>query len=257
MDGYAGLDIDTTDSVIARRRLATARDLQLAIAPALSLRSFYELAIGALETNPIDLPFVLLYSVHTQLNGQGGDRHTSISGDSFTLDPHTTTDEMSNESNAYTGTVILRLQASSGLLDDHVAKYRHLQVMLAEDDDVSEASTPFPIEEAIRSNAPVHTFVSDQIAGHFANRSWQSKTNRAVVCPVQLESRKLPDCIMVVGLNSRRIYKDIYRKWLDQLTRCMRSGLTSAHKVAREQKHLRNLRKLDEVASCPVVHIDR
>jgi hypothetical protein len=89
--------------------------------------------------------------------------------------------------------------------------------------------------------------LDEDVANQFEFRSWQSVTNRAVICPIQVDSRKIPDMVMVVGLNSRRIYKDIYKRWLEELSRCLRSGMVSAQKVAREQKLLRNMHKLDEV----------
>lgn len=250
VDGYVALDIETTDSVVARRRLATARDLQLALAPATSMKQLYASALRVLETNPVDLPFVLLYSVHVYKAGQELTTHSTESGQSYNLDPHTLTDEGSQSSERFSGSLLLRLQGSCGLPDAKHSTYSHFVIdMDSSTGDTSQSNPfPFPLIEAIRSGNPVHTFLNEDIANQFAFRSWQSMTKRAVVCPIQVDSRRIPDMVMVVGLNSRRIYKDIYRNWLEELSRCLRSGLVSAQKVAREQRLLRNLRKLDEVS---------
>lgn len=253
IDGYVALDIETTDSVVARRRLATARDLQLALAPATSMRQLYASALKVLETNPVDLPFVLLYSVQVYTAGQEiNPNSTTESGTSFNLEAHTITDEGSQTSERFSGSLLLRLQASCGLPDDKHEAYGHFVVDTASQNtkaSVPGHSLPFPFLEAIRSGSTAHTFLDEDVAGHFAFRSWQSITKRAVVCPIQVDSRRIPDMVMVVGLNSRRIYKDIYRSWLGELSRCLRSGLVSAQKVAREQRLLRNLHKLDEVSA--------
>lgn len=252
IDGYVALDIETTDGVVARRRLATARELQLALAPATSMKQLYSSTLRVLETNPVDLPFVLLFSVHVYKPGQ--DIHatnaTTTSGASFNLEPHAMTDEGSQSSEIFTGSLLLRLQASCGLPEDQHSKYSHFIVDTDPSQDPSDArdtQAPFPFLKAIRQGGPVHTFLDEDVANQFEFRSWQSVTNRAVICPIQVDSRKIPDMVMVVGLNSRRIYKDIYKRWLEELSRCLRSGMVSAQKVAREQKLLRNMHKLDEV----------
>lgn len=248
IDGYVALDIETTDSVVARRRLATARDLQLALAPAFSMKQVYASALRVLETNPVDLPFVLLYSVHAYKPGQELAAHSTESGQSYNLDPYTITDEGSQTSERFSGSLLLRLQGSCGLPDGRHSTYSHFVIdMDTQAGSTTHSSLPFPLVEAIRSGGPVHKFLDEETANHFLFRSWQSITKRAVVCPIQADSKKIPDMVMVVGLNSRRIYKDIYRNWLEELSRCLRSGIVSAQKVAREQRHLRNLRKLDEV----------
>lgn len=249
VDGYVALDIETTDSVVARRRLATARDLQLALAPATSMKQLYASALKVLETNPVDLPFVLLYSVHVFKAGQEMQLNKNTESGTSLLDPHTITDEASQNSERFSGSLLLRLQASCGVPDERHSTYSHFVIDTASEDSIGGTSEPlpFPFLDAILSGDPVHTFLNEEVASQFLFRSWQSITKRAVVCPIQIDSRKIPDMVMVVGLNSRRIYKDIYKSWLEELSRCMRSGLVSAQKVAREQRLLRNLRKLDEV----------
>lgn len=252
IDGYVALDIETTDSVVARRRLATARDLQLALAPATSTKQVYQSTLQVLQANPVDLPFVMLFSVHIHRAGQDIHASGTDSADSFNLESYTMTDDAASQtSEAFTGTLTLRLQASCGLPAEHRAKYSHFLVNVDESvqgyNGEESTKSPFPFLEAIRQGGPAHTFLDEEVANHFTFRSWQSITKRAVVCPIQVDSKKIPDMVMVVGLNSRRIYKDIYRSWLEELSRCLRSGLVSAKKVAREQRLLRNMRKLDEV----------
>lgn len=255
VDGYVALDIETTDSVVARRRLATARELQLALAPATSMRQLYDLSLKVLQSNPVDLPFVLLFSVHIYKPGQDNYTNTTQSAGSF-VTPHTITDEGSASSEMFSGSLVLRLQGSCGLPDEYRARYA--QFLVHTDDSHTQGTSdenppcPFPLLEAIRQGSPVHTFLDESIASQFEYRSWQSISKRAVVCPIQVDSRKIPDMVMVVGLNSRRIYKDIYRSWLEELSRCLRSGLVSAQKVAREQRLLRNMRKLDEVSQLAI-----
>ena len=57
--------LDTTDTVLAERRLASVRDLSEQFLLARSLRDFYEVMVDTLSMNTKDIPFGMFFSVNT------------------------------------------------------------------------------------------------------------------------------------------------------------------------------------------------
>jgi hypothetical protein len=53
--------------------------------------------------------------------------------------------------------------------------------------------------------------------------------------------------VMVVGLNTRQAYQNTYAQWLSEISGALKAGLTSADKLAREQRHFAKLQSLTNV----------
>lgn len=64
---------DTTDQVLADRRLDTSRDLVEHVSQARSQQEFFDHTAEVLERNPIDVPFNICYSVQVRSRGNGLD----------------------------------------------------------------------------------------------------------------------------------------------------------------------------------------
>lgn len=67
--GFMNIDLETTDAVIAQRRLETARIMSTAITSCQTLPQFYRAITAGLEGNPIDVPFLMVYSCTTHESG--------------------------------------------------------------------------------------------------------------------------------------------------------------------------------------------
>lgn len=52
--------------------------------------------------------------------------------------------------------------------------------------------------------------------------------------------------VIVLGLSSRRPYSKTYRRWLEAFCRQFTSSLRTVKTFAKEQRHLANLKKLDQ-----------
>lgn len=60
--GFWNIAIETTEQVVAERRLSTIRDVVLANTGAGSLEAYCDNLIAAMASNAYDLPFVILYT---------------------------------------------------------------------------------------------------------------------------------------------------------------------------------------------------
>ena len=69
---------------------------------------------------------------------------------------------------------------------------------------------------------------------------------QAILCPIRTDHKSIPELVIVIGLNSRRTYNRSYSRWVEELCRSLSSGLSTVKNLAREQRHLANLRKLDQ-----------
>ena len=176
--GFFATDRESTDTVIAQRRLATARDLGLAVAPATNLKSFYALIAEGLNMNPLDVPFLLVYSCTAQKAGMDivGSGTNELSTLPTTTGTGSTNGESSEPPTAFTGTLSLRLQSSCGLPDRYQKSYHRFLLDLDDSDKDSDieapSGLPFPFQSACRHKDLTHTFLRPEIAAHFAARSW-------------------------------------------------------------------------------------
>lgn len=249
--GFLGIDNETTDTVIAQRRLATLRELTLAIAPASDMQKFYDAITSSLRSNPIDVPFLMVYSCNVYKTDQV-DLDNLSAADNWTHTNSATTitqsDEGSSQHASSSGTMLLRLRASVGLRDEYRSLYRHFAIDLEQHPVESDASFPLPLHQSLFNTSPLHAYLVKETAEHFLPRSWDQLSHQVVVAPIKTDRKSVPEVILVMGLNSRRGYTKPYRRWIEEVSRALGSGMSSVKNLEREQRHLSNLKKLDQVS---------
>lgn len=75
--GIYNPSLDTTEKVLAERRLGTTKDLVEMVSLARTTEAFFEQVAAALEGNPADAPFAILYSLTKKETGS--DEHAEVS----------------------------------------------------------------------------------------------------------------------------------------------------------------------------------
>lgn len=196
---------------------------------------FYEKALHVLSENEFDLPFVLMYSVDAQ----------EAPPNKWTAGEH------KHGTRSQTTSVRLTLQGSVGVPEGHPSAPAEFTTRIdtssysqpSQDSDTTSSTASFsgttssnttgdgsnswPFQEALSSRKPV--FIAD-LAGRnkgFIQRGWPSEVKHAVVIPLMAdgESSAIPKACIIVGLNSRRPWNEVFATFLNLLARNLSMGL--------------------------------
>lgn len=243
--GIYNTSLDTTERVLAERRLETMRELVAQVSLARSSREFYEAISDVLEGNSADAPFVICYSVHNHMVA----------------------------STETTEGIELRLESTVGVPRDHgcappklrtvIPKFQSLPTMASTSMDSSASSNldnarrtvPMPMlmqtsEEAqmwpiARALASRQCVVMDNCADLVKGlpiRQWDELPDMAIVIPLSRESSpQTPRGVVVLGLNLFRPLDSDYEDWIQVTRNHLSSALGSV--IAYEEEVQRQLDK--------------
>lgn len=75
----------------------------------------------------------------------------------------------------------------------------------------------WPIREAIVTGKIVFVEDTGSLTKGFELRSWERLPQSAVVIPLSQKSSKIPNAVLIIGLNIHRPWNETYRKWISTL----------------------------------------
>ncbi|BGP26767.1 multi-sensor hybrid histidine kinase [Rhodotorula toruloides] len=267
--GYTNPSFETTARVIAERRLGTLRELSQLTQLARTTKDFCTKALRGISSNPLDLPFAILYSCDTTAINPGrrtkGSASTESSGlkrsstESSGLRQPSQSGEPTQTSTGIDGTstvgrVHLTLQGAVGVPKGHPSAPAEVDVIIdtqvSQDsragksnastastnstNDDNSTSTVWPFVEVLQSHQPIFISELGQRSQGFEHRGWPDDVHRAVVIPIRVEGSSVPKAVLIVGLNPRRPWNSVYAVFLNLITRTLSTGLLGIE-VAEEQ----------------------
>ncbi|BGP19572.1 hypothetical protein JCM10213v2_007667 [Rhodosporidiobolus nylandii] len=245
--GYTNPSFETTARVIAERRLNTLRELTTLTSLARTTSDFCSKALRALATNALDLPFSILYTIESADNERGRRTKGSTESSSSKRPGPGTATAATNTRDDGLARMLMALQGTVGVPAGHSSAPAEVEVRVDlkknEAEPASSASsassvtgthstneenatsTVWPFIEALTSRRPV--FISDvgARADGFHQRGWPDPTTRAVCIPIMTEGSMIPKAMLVVGLNSRRPWNEVYATFLNLISRSLSTGL--------------------------------
>ncbi|KAL7343672.1 CnHHK4 protein [Rhodotorula toruloides] len=257
--GYTNPSFETTARVIAERRLGTLRELSQLTQLARTTKDFCTKALRGIASNPLDLPFAILYSCETTNMTPGRRTKGSASTESSGLKQSSQPGELAQTSTGMDGSstvarVHLILQGAVGVPKGHPSAPAEVDVLI--DTQISQdskagksnassastnstnednsTSTVWPFVEVLQSHQPIFISELGQRSQGFERRGWPDDVHRAVVIPIRVEGAAVPKAILVVGLNPRRPWNSVYAVFLNLITRTLSTGLLGIE-VAEEQ----------------------
>ncbi len=181
--------VETTDRVLAERRLQLLRDLAASSGPAASLAEACERAVAVLGAHGLDTPFSAIYLLDAT-PGLGVP-------------------------------VAARLSAASGMRDVS-------EVFPAEVDLTDKTYTSLPLGAAVASgSAEVATGLAVDPSA-LTDWLWPERPATAVVLPLRRPGWAQPSALLVVGLNPRRPLDDSQLSFLQLLGGQLESALATA-----------------------------
>lgn len=277
--GYTNPSFETTARVIAERRLGTLRELSQLTQLSRTSKDFCSKTLRALSSNPLDIPFAMLYTCETLSLAPTGRTKGSMSTDSSSVPTHPRSSEDPSTSRSAgdtsatnspsTARIRLTLQGTIGVPKGHPSAPDEVLCLVdaAESQDLPDrssassasslngthstattdetaSSTVWPLVEVLQTRKPV--FISDlgKRSEGFMQRGWPDPVRRAVVIPVLVEGSNTPKAVLIVGLNPRRPFNQVFSVFLNLISRTLSTGLLGievAEEQARKSKELADL----------------
>jgi PAS domain S-box-containing protein len=211
---------EKTRRKIAERRMLTLREVGEQTAVARDIKGFWEQVLLALQENPHDTPFVLLYSVSDESESDASSLH----------------------SNSLLGSKQCYLEGSLGVPTGHQAGPEQI--------DLKEGTEGFgPVfREVMKTDKPVVVSIGSGDLPHTMMegldwRGFGDASRDVVICPIHPTTGETILGFLVLGINPRRPYDDDYNLFVQLLSRQLATSLASVvlfeEEIRRGQKAAR------------------
>ncbi|KAK6512017.1 hypothetical protein TWF481_000915 [Arthrobotrys musiformis] len=220
---------EKTRRVIAERRMLTLREVGERCGSARDVKSFWRHVLAALETNPWDAPFAMLYSCK---KADATDSEVS-----------------SSYASSLSNTRVYSLEGTIGVPEGHPAAPAILDLKSNSEGFSVAFREALQIEGNIFLNVESGTLPADLMDGINVQGFSDDMCTSAVVCPIN-PSSETPLGFLVLGINPRRPFDEDYRLFIQLLTRQLTTSIASVvlyeEELRRAQRAVR-LAALDRV----------
>ncbi|EGX53941.1 hypothetical protein AOL_s00004g600 [Orbilia oligospora ATCC 24927] len=220
---------EKTRRVIAERRMLTLREVGERCGSARDVKSFWGHVLEALETNPWDAPFAMLYSC----------KKTDA----------TDSEVSSSYASSLSNTRVYSLEGTIGVPEGHPAAPAILDLKSNAEGFSIAFREALQIEGNIFLNVESGTLPADLMEGLDIQGFSEDMCTSTVVCPIN-PSSETPLGFLVLGINPRRPFDEDYRLFIQLLTRQLTTSIASVvlyeEEIRRAQRAVR-LAALDRV----------
>ncbi|KAK4055384.1 hypothetical protein OIO90_003222 [Microbotryomycetes sp. JL221] len=250
--GIRNLSIENTAAVIATRRLETVRDLIQTTSLARTVQDFADMALESISHNPYDVPFCSMYTVTPATT-------TANNNDLSKRQVKTGSDNQPRMA------VSVDYAGSLGIPEDHPFLIRHALVdvsppmsrqsstsgscstaTILDDDEVGKGWC-WPFEDACLRKEAVFIDSLGPLADTLHRRGWEEPPRSAVAIPIFVDAaQSIPQAIMVLGINPRSSYNELYATFLNLLARHIAVGLFAVMTAEIDAKRAEDLVRLDK-----------
>lgn len=262
--GIYSPSLDTTDRVLAERRLGTSQQLASQVSLARSVREYFDAVAEVLEDNPADAPFVICYSVREQSPSSESSTTVELCLESTVgipqdhpcapkslrnVIPRTISalgtpsqhSQMAHERSSITSPKISAAPSSASVssLGTTGSRRRAPRPMLMQ---TGEDQHMWPIARALASRQCVVFDNCSELVKGLPIRQWDELPDMAIVIPLcREESWQTPPGVMILGLNLFRPLDSDYEDWLQAIRSQLVSALGSV--TAYEEEVQRQMEK--------------
>lgn len=226
MKGLYNPAFEKTRRKIAERRMLTLREVGERTAAARDINGFWNEVLAALECNEFDTPFVLLYSLHSDL-------HSETDGD----DSSTHSTSVTNSRQCY-------LEGALGVPIAHPASPDTIDLQS------SEGFVPV-FREVMKTNRSKVLDIGDGegnipqvLVGGLEERGFGDPLKSVVVCPIHPTTGDSTLGFLVMGINPRRPFDEDYGLFVQLLSRQLATSLASVVLFEEEIKRGQRAAKL-------------
>ncbi|KAJ6262065.1 Hybrid signal transduction histidine kinase K [Drechslerella dactyloides] len=226
---------EKTRRIIAERRMLTLREVGERCGSARDVREFWNHVLAALETNPWDAPFAILYSCCKKTDSADSEVSSAYA---------------SSLSNAR----VYSLECAIGVPDGHPAAPQTLDLK-------SNAGSGFSVafREALNIGGNIFlsqeagTLPADLMEGIEVQGFSDDACTAAVVCPIN-PNPETPLGFLILGINPRRPFDDEYRLFIQLLTRQLTTSVAS---VVLHEEEVHKARRAARLAALDRVELSK
>ncbi|ORX36287.1 hypothetical protein BD324DRAFT_628177 [Kockovaella imperatae] len=242
--------LETTDAVLAARRLNTARDLSEQLLLARTVKEYFSFLAEVLETNPKDVPFGLFYSVKSAEFPPKDPNATAVFAEAFLEStvgvpdghpsaPATMSFDIPIKTRSAFGPNADRLSSPTMSAISALSSGSGRRIHIAD-----EAS--WPILKALSTRQCVLVEDCRSLIEGYEIREWDELPMSALVVPICSETAiEVPGAFMILGLNLRRPFDADYDSWLHEIRTQVASTLVSVKGYEAEQQRIDDALKME------------
>ncbi|KAI0035069.1 hypothetical protein K488DRAFT_83402 [Vararia minispora EC-137] len=280
VEGILNTNIDVTQKVVTGRRMDLLRELSTHAALARTQTEFATTIIDVLRTSGVEAPFAAIYfSTVVEAREHNQEPRTSyvhelVDGPPIMIQLSLRSSVGIPEHHPFMpSTLAVCLnpvtlhpspnQIGAGLLSLHSplpTKGTTIISDLSEDRSTTpstwqdkrrspshSAASFWPFAESFSSRTAVHIQdLPGYVVDGFERRCWDEHPREAVIIPLTSDDSDIPDCLLVLGLNSRLAYDKPYEAWIDLLRMSLNALLTAVQGREADVARATQLAQLDE-----------
>ncbi|KAJ9116333.1 hypothetical protein QFC22_004773 [Naganishia vaughanmartiniae] len=271
---------ESTQDVIYRRRTDCLLNLTKSVSSAKNQADFFQgIAEAASQTqSAIDLPYMLMYQ--TQLSESAEEKIRELEnakpldpmplpGTNLPLNMILKGSVGTNSPNTFVEQEIV-VDIPQRLLRKKHFKSKATQLFDEEDEsyerrssaqsseptihlDNSQPAEPvelaWPIREAIVTGKTVFVEDASELTKGFELRSWERLPQSAVVIPMQQKSSRVPNAVLIIGLNIHQPWNKAYRDWISTMRLTLADVLAAVKAFEQETKQRDKAKALADAMS--------
>ena len=241
--GFYNQARETTDVVLADRRLTTSREISEAMLLARSTKDYYSALAEVLGDNRKDIPFGMFYSVNVSVTAPKETAPTSIHVDVALESSAGVPEDHPNVPKSVKVAIPLRNRSTFGpnaerLSSPTMSAISALSSGSARRLHFSDDSS-WPILKALATRQCVLVEDCRELIHDFPLREWDELPSAALVIPICSENTvDVPEALMIIGLNYHRPFDMEYEGWLHDLRTSLTSFLVSVKGYEMEQQRV-------------------
>jgi signal transduction histidine kinase/FixJ family two-component response regulator len=244
--GFFNQATDSTDKVLAERRLGTVREMSEQLLVARTMREYYDSIEEVLRQNPRDAPFVMCYSV-TQKEKLGNAVGVEAKLECSVGVP----EEHSSKVPTINLTIPVKTRFTFGTSADRLSSPTLSAISALSSGSgrqyIISNDSSWPIQKAIASRQSVIVEDCRDLVQGFPIRAWDELPYAAAVVPICSDnSTELPEAVMIIGLNVRRPLDVEYDAWIHLVRSQMASSLLSVKAYEAEQRRLDDTLRMEK-----------
>ena len=234
--GVYNQSIETTEQVIAERRLNTVRDLSEHMLVARNQQQFYGSVAQVFEGNAKDAPFMLAYSVHIRTETAA----TVTIQAKLESTVGVPAGHPSATQNLY-ATLALKGRAAFGPNADKLSSPTLSAISALSSGSArlqhSSDGTSWPIARALQTRQCVIVEDCRDLISGYPIRAWDALPHSAAVIPIcQDSSIDVPDGVIILGLSVRRPFDEAYESWVHVIRSQLASTIVSVRGFEEETR---------------------
>ncbi|KAL1405566.1 hypothetical protein Q8F55_009205 [Vanrija albida] len=241
--GIWGAFTSVTSRVLATRRRNTAREVTSSLATLRTSAEYFSSLTQLLESNPLDVPFMMAYSVKPT-KPRGGRPRAQSADVEVELNLESTIGVPTNHASApqkldyvlpkHKGKSLMSRLGSTALSVDYLTSETASSSavsMSSPDHLMSHDSESWPIQLALSTGRCVIVDDCSKLVKGFPLRAWNELPDRAIVVPLVTASTPTEDdvapAVLIIGVNVRRPIDEDYLEWLQHLRQAFTIHLDS------------------------------